>query len=119
MARSWVPTAALTLVAGLFAWLNRGERVVLDLGVVRMYRIPLSLVGFAAFLAGMLAMLILTLRHDLRVREALRDRGLLERPRGEPRPVAASAWGLPRAASPPVEVEHRTPAPRYDEDPVA
>jgi uncharacterized integral membrane protein len=92
----WLPAAGVVLAAALFAWLNRGERIVVNLGLFRLYRAPLTVVVFLAFLAGMLAMLALSLRHDRRVREELRRRGLLDIPPPvEPaRPV--SAWGVAR-----------------------
>lgn len=105
-ARRWLPAAGVTLLAAGFAWLNRGERVPVDLGLFRVYRAPLTVVTFLAFLAGMLSMMALSLRHDRRVREELRRRGLLEiPPRAEPARPAASAWGV----SP-------EPAPRRDAD---
>lgn len=105
-ARRWLPAAGVTLLAAGFAWLNRGERVPVDLGLFRVYRAPLTIVAFLAFLAGMLSMMALSLRHDRRVRDELRRRGLLEiPPAGEPVRPAASAWGLTRE-----------PAPRRDAD---
>lgn len=84
----WLPLAAVTLLAGGFAWLNRGERVAVDVGVATVYRAPFTVVFFLAFLAGMLAMLALGLRHDLRLRRELRARGLLDEPRGRAAPRA-------------------------------
>lgn len=129
----WLPIAGVTLLASLFAWLNRGERVAVDLGILRFYRAPLTVVAFLAFLAGMLSMLLLSLRHDRRLREELRARGVLEPVRPEPaRAPAASAWGVARepddrtvASSRPHDVsareeEERTIAyPSYDEEPSA
>jgi uncharacterized integral membrane protein len=74
----WLPLLGVTLAAGLFAWFNRGERVVLGLGFATLYRVPLTFVVALAFLAGMLAMLVLSLRQDLALRRALRARGLLD-----------------------------------------
>ena len=118
--RRWLPVAAVTLAAALFTWLNRGERVAVDVGVLRFYRAPLTMVTFLAFLAGMLSMLLLSLRHDRRLREELRARGLLERPAPAP-PPAASAWGVAReTADEEDDDDQRTLAyPRYDEDPAA
>jgi uncharacterized integral membrane protein len=73
-----LPMLAVTLFAAVFVALNRGEMVVVNLGVVRFYQAPLTVVAFVSFLVGMLAMLALSLRHDLRVRRTLRERGLLE-----------------------------------------
>lgn len=114
--RRWLPIAAVTLLAAAFTWLNRGERVAVDVGVVHFYRAPLTMVAFLAFLAGMLSMLLLSLRHDRRLREELRARGLLE-PAAPPPAPAASAWGVARE---PADDGERTLAyPRYDEDPAA
>jgi hypothetical protein len=73
----WLPPAGIALAAGLLTWLNRGERAVVHLGIATFYRAPLTLVLFLAFVAGMLSMLALSLRHDLRMRQELRARGLL------------------------------------------
>jgi uncharacterized integral membrane protein len=114
----WLPAAAVTLFAAALAWLNRGERVALNLGFAAIYRAPLTVVLFLAFLAGMLAMLLLGMRHDRRVRDELRRRGLLE-PAAPVRP-AASAWGVAREPGPARDDDERTVAyPRYDEDPAA
>lgn len=119
-ASRWLPAAGVTLFAACFAWLNRGERVVVDLGMFRLYRVPITVVAFAAFLAGMLSMLMLSLRHDRRVREQLRAHGLLEpesaRPAAAP---AASAWGVVHEPAPPRDDDRTVGYPRYDEDPAA
>lgn len=105
----WLPAAAVTLFAACFTWLNRGERVAVDVGMVTFYRAPLTVVLFLAFVAGMLSMLALSLRHDRRVREELRARGLLDAPPSSSR-AAASAWGA--APSPAVDAtEVAEPAP--------
>lgn len=74
--------AGITLAAGLFAYLNGGERVILNLGVATFYRAPLATVVLAAFLLGMVTMFLLGLRHDLKIRRGLRK--LEERPAPEP-----------------------------------
>jgi hypothetical protein len=84
----WLPPAGIALAAGLLTWLNRGERAIVHLGIATFYGAPLTVVLFLAFLAGMLAMLALSLRHDLRMREELRARGLL----GAPPVPGTSAW---------------------------
>lgn len=120
----WLPAVGVAVFAAALAWLNRGERVVLDVGVVTFYRAPLALVLLLVFLAGMLAMLLLSLRHDRRVRDELRRHGLLQ-PAEPAHPVAASAWGVSREPAPAQQPpsardEDRTIAyPRYDEDPAA
>ncbi|HYR10038.1 MAG TPA: hypothetical protein VEQ60_19850 [Longimicrobium sp.] len=90
----WLPAAAVTVFAAALAWLNRGERVAVDTGVFTFYRAPLAIVLLVVFLAGMLAMLLLGLRHDRRVRDELRRHGLLQ-PEEPARPApSASAWGV-------------------------
>lgn len=112
MARRWLPAAAVTLLAAALAWLNRGERVALDLGFATFYRAPLTVVLFLAFLAGMLAMLWLGLRQDRRMREELRARGIVDLPpRRTPAPApqpAAPAWTQPE--EPAVRAEAAPPA---------
>ncbi|HEU4883254.1 MAG TPA: hypothetical protein VFT45_13430 [Longimicrobium sp.] len=111
----WLPAAAAAFFATTLAWLNRGERVAIDVGLTTIYRAPLAIVLLLVFLAGMLAMLLLSLRHDRRVRDELRRHGLLQPE--EPAVRAASAWGVARE---PVrdEAADRTMAyPRSDEDP--
>ncbi|HEX7091426.1 MAG TPA: hypothetical protein VF192_14905 [Longimicrobiales bacterium] len=68
--------AALLLLAALagFAYFNAGERVTLRLGVFVITGVPLSIVITGAALLGMLAMFVVGLRTDLRVRRLLRDR---------------------------------------------
>lgn len=79
--RRWWRLAALALVAivaGLFAAFNTGERVALNLGFTMLYRVPLVPLIFLVFMAGMTTMFLVGLRHDARVRRALRDAGLGE-----------------------------------------
>lgn len=87
----WLPAAAIVVFAAGITWLNRGERVALDIGVTTFYRAPLTVVLFLAFLAGMLSMLWLSLRQDLRVREELRARGLLDVPARPATPQATES----------------------------
>lgn len=101
----WLPPAGIGLAAGLFTWLNRGERIVVDLGIATFYGAPLTVVLFLAFLAGMLAMLALSLRHDLRMRQELRARGLLIPSPGQGSPVLAPSAPAPLAHMPVVEAE--------------
>jgi uncharacterized integral membrane protein len=84
---AWVRWGGLTvigIVAALVASFNAGERVALNLGFATLYRIPLVPLILGAFLLGMATMFLLGLRHDLRVRRALRDAGFGE-------PIAAPA----------------------------
>lgn len=101
----WLPPAGIALAAGLFTWLNRGERAVVSIGITTFYGAPLTLVLFLAFLAGMLAMLALSLRHDLRMRQELRARGLLVPAPGHGSPVLAPSPPAPHAHVPAAEPE--------------
>jgi hypothetical protein len=101
----WLPPAGIALAAGLFTWLNRGERAVVSIGIATFYGAPLTVVLFLAFLAGMLAMLALSLRHDLRMREELRARGLLIPAPGPGSPVLAPSPPAPHAHVPAAEPE--------------
>ena len=90
----WLGVAFIVLLAGVFAYLNSGERVAIHLGLFVLYQVPLVVLIFFAFLLGMVMMFLLGLRHDLEVRRLLRRQEVeLERER---------AW----AAAPP-----REPAP--------
>jgi hypothetical protein len=101
----WLPPAGIALAAGLFTWLNRGERAIVHLGIATFYGAPLTVVLFLAFLAGMLAMLALSLRHDLRMREELRARGLLVPVPDQGSPVLAPSPPAPNAYVPEAEPE--------------
>jgi hypothetical protein len=89
----WAGVVLLVGIAGLFSFLNAGERVTLNVGVTILYRISLVGLVFSAFLLGMVAMFLFGLRHDRRIRAALRDQRTrrapaepypLERPPGPP-----------------------------------
>ena len=82
----WLPPVGVALLAAGFAYLNRAERVQVELGVVDFYASS-ALVILAAFLLGMTAMLLLGLRQDLRLREELRARGLLDGAASLPAPL--------------------------------
>lgn len=69
-----VGIALLVLGAALFSFLNAGERVTLNLGVTIFYRISLVGLVFVVFLFGMLTMFLFGLRHDQRIRAAVRGR---------------------------------------------
>jgi uncharacterized integral membrane protein len=70
----WFGVAALALLAAGFAYLNQGETAAVHLGLFSVYRAPVSLLVLGAFLLGMVAMFLLGLRQDLRVRRLLRER---------------------------------------------
>lgn len=76
----WLCVVAGAVAAGLFAFLNRFERVSVNLGLTRLDALPLSLFFFAAFLLGMAVLLLLSLPHDRRTRDLLRAHGLLDAP---------------------------------------
>ncbi len=65
--------AVLALIIG-FAALNGDHRVTVDLGIVRLYRLPVTLVAFGGMFVGMLVMLVAGIHSDLKVRRILRDR---------------------------------------------
>lgn len=102
MGSRWLPPAAVTVLAAGLAWLNRGERVALDVGIATFYRAPLTMVLFLAFLAGMLSMLWLGLRQDRRMREELRARGLLDVPARS----AGPAWARPQETAAHADAAH-------------
>ncbi len=86
----WLLLALAVILAGAFAYLNSGERVSLDLGLFALFRVPLALLLFAAFLLGMVTMFLIGLRQDLQVRRHLRQLEIQEehRPwRPEPPPL--------------------------------
>ena len=61
MRRRWLYAALAGLFALGFTWLNRGETMVLHLGFVTWYRAPVAPVLLAAFLMGMVALVLLGL----------------------------------------------------------
>lgn len=69
----WVGVAAIVMAAAALVYLNAGERVSLQLGFVRLYRMSLTGLLFVSFLAGMVTMFLIGLGYDLKVRRALRE----------------------------------------------
>lgn len=70
----WVRALSFLAVAGLslgFAAANASERVMLHLGIVTLRSVSLPVVVFAAVLMGMISVLLVGLRADLRSRELL------------------------------------------------
>lgn len=57
-----------------FAALNGTQRVDLDLGVLTLYRVPVTWVAFGGLFLGMLVMLLAGLHSDLKARRILRQR---------------------------------------------
>ena len=72
----------VVLLAMAFAAGNAGQQVTLHLGIVTLYRVPVTLVAFGGLLAGMLVMFSTGIYTDLKVRKILRDR-LAEESRNE------------------------------------
>lgn len=64
---------AMLVAVAAFAFLNAGQRVTVDLGFHVFHHVRLTIVVYGALLLGMLAMFVLGLRHDLRVRRLLRE----------------------------------------------
>ncbi len=80
----WAALALVVVLAGLFAYLNGGERVTLYLGFATLYRISLVGLVFTAFLIGMTVMFLVGIEHDLRVRRLLREYHSRQGPPGIP-----------------------------------
>jgi uncharacterized integral membrane protein len=74
----WLILAAVVLFSGLFAYYNAGERTTLNLGFTVLYRISLVRLILGSFILGMIAMFLVGLRQDLRLRRYLQG---LEAPR--------------------------------------
>lgn len=75
---------AVAALAMAFAAANAGNRVTLELGLLTLYRVPVTLVAFSGLLTGMIVMFATGIYSDLRVRRILRDR-LVEETREEQR----------------------------------
>ena len=84
----WTSVAVLVAVAGLFSFLNAGERVALNLGFTTVYRISVVGLVFGSFLLGMVAMFLFGLRHDRRIRDALRSQYRPAPPVERPSPLS-------------------------------
>lgn len=69
-----VGVLSVLVLAMVFAALNGQQRITLDLGVVTLYRVPVTVVAFGGLFLGMIVMLVTGLHADLRVRRILRDR---------------------------------------------
>ena len=94
----WLAITGLVLAAAFFSFLNSNERVTLDVGVTTLYQISLVGLVFGSFLAGMIAMFLFGLRHDRRVRGALRDRAIRQ---ADSDRHPSSAPPTPPSSSPP------------------
>ena len=64
-----VSILAVVLLAMAFAAANAGNRVTLDLGIITLFRVPVTLVAFSGLLAGMLVMFATGVYSDLKVRK--------------------------------------------------
>jgi hypothetical protein len=62
------------IVSTVFAALNGGQRVTIDVGIMVLYRVPVTLIGFAGLFTGMVVMLVAGVHSDLKVRTILRQR---------------------------------------------
>lgn len=80
----WVLLAVIVVLAGLFTYFNRAERTALHFGFATFYQVPVATVVLVAFLLGMVAMFLLGLQQDLRIRRLLRSSEL-----GRPYPAPA------------------------------
>lgn len=65
---------ALLLASSVFAALNGDRRVSVDFGIGTLHRVPVTFVVFGSLLLGMLVMLAIGVRSDLKVRRILRER---------------------------------------------
>ena len=65
---------AVVLLAMGFAAANAGHQVILSLGFVTLYRVPVTLVAFCSLFLGMLVMFATGIHADLKVRRILRER---------------------------------------------
>jgi len=64
----------VVVLAMAFAAANAGNRVTLELGLITLYRAPVTLVAFSGLLVGMVVMFVAGIHSDLKVRRILRDR---------------------------------------------
>ena len=62
------------IVSTVFAALNGAQRVTIDLGLMVLYRVPVTLIGFTGLFIGMVVMLVAGVHSDLKVRTILRQR---------------------------------------------
>lgn len=70
----WVGLLAVLLGGAAFAAANAGRMVIIDLGVVTLYRVPVTFVAFGGMVVGMGVMLLAGIHSDLKVRALLRQR---------------------------------------------
>lgn len=101
----WIFLIVIAIIAGLFSAFNGGERVALDLGFAVFYRVPLVPLIFGVFLAGMTTMFLIGLRHDMRVRRALKEAGFQTGRVSSRRKSAVVEPSAPTEPLPPVDPE--------------
>jgi uncharacterized integral membrane protein len=73
----WAGALWILIVLALslgFASLNGGQRIILRLGFMTLYGVPLTVVAFGGLVAGMVIMLVAGVHSDLKVRRILRAR---------------------------------------------
>ena len=70
----WAGLLAVLLGGAAFAAANAGRMVIIDLGFVTLYRVPLTFVAFGGMVVGMGVMLLAGIHSDLKVRALLRQR---------------------------------------------
>jgi len=73
----WAGALWILIVVSLslgFASLNGGQRIILRLGFVTLYGVPLTVVAFGGLICGMVIMLVAGVHSDLKVRRILRAR---------------------------------------------
>ncbi|NNM35168.1 MAG: hypothetical protein HKO53_18985 [Gemmatimonadetes bacterium] len=70
----WVGLLAVLLGGAAFAAANAGRLVIIDLGIVTLYQVPVTFVAFGGMVVGMGVMLLAGIRSDLKVRALLRQR---------------------------------------------
>lgn len=74
----WIVPLVVAFLAAAFAYQNRGEAATMHFAGATFYRVPLTWIALGSFLLGMIAMFLLGLRHDLRVRRVLRGQQVHE-----------------------------------------
>jgi uncharacterized integral membrane protein len=99
--RGWILLIAAAVLAAAFAYQNRMERVALTFGPLRLHGIPVAVIACAAFLLGMMAMYLLALPTDRRIRELLRAHGLLDTPLDTTPRRTSGPQNVPVQADPP------------------
>ena len=69
-----VTAVSVVLLSMVFAALNAGNSVTLNLGLFTLYRAPVALVAFGGLFVGMVVMFATGVHTDLKVRRILRER---------------------------------------------